>query len=312
MLITPKRSLLLLALLLAAPLTKGAEESAQSTLAAPPAPPAKPAGDDEVRIKEIFTTHLPVTMKAYGFRLWVHPHLGDFDSKDWLRISTGARYGLTNRWEISAASDTYFSHGFGDVGFMQRGGFANLQFGSKWNIGDCLLQGWDSAIGIDMTTPVDHPPADLTDGMRHVAPYLTFSRRLSCDPRLRVFWGLGADFIHHTDIIGEGRKNDLRDSANSVTVGAVFDRKRLHYSLETILASTRLLGQTERDSLTLRPGIVWEIPPRKGHAGRGQWMVGASLYLTEGPDGFSMGASLKLRANLDLKKLFHRSPSETH
>jgi len=302
-------SLLLFACLLSTPLAQATEAPVAT---ATPAPAAKPAGDDEVRIKEIFTTHLPVTMKAYGFRMWVHPHLGDFDSKDWLRLSTGARYGLTNRWEISAASDLYFSHGLGNVGFMQRGGFANLQFGSKWNIGACLLRDWDSAVGIDLVTPVDHPPTDITDGLRHLSPYLTFSRRLSCDPRLRIFWGLGADLVRHTHTIGEVHTNELGDSSNSVTVGAVFDRNRLHYSLETIVASTRLLGHVERDSLTLRPGIVWELPPRKGHPGRGHWMIGASLRLTEGPDGFDVGASLKLRANLDLKKFFRRTPSESH
>jgi len=310
MLITPRRSLLLLAALLATPLLRATEAPAQPELTT--TPPAKPAGDDEVRIKEIFTTHLPVTMKAYSFRMWVPPHLGDFDSKDWLRISSGARYGLTRNWEISAASDLYFSHGLGDVGFMKRGGFANLQFGSKWNISDCLVRGWDSAVGVDVLTPIDHPPADLTDGFRHVAPYLTFSRRLTCDPRLRVFWGVGMDLVRHTDIVGELRKNDLGDSSNSFTVGAVIDRNRLHYSLETILATTRLLGHTERDSITLRPGIVWEVPPLRGRPGRGNWMIGASLRLTEGPDGLSFGASLKLRANLDLKKIFRRTPVEAH
>jgi len=301
-------SLLLLASLLSTPLAAAAEDPVAT---AHPPPSVKPAGDDEVRIKEIFTTHLPVTMKAYSLRLWVHPHLGDFDDRDWLRISTGLRYGLTKRWEISAASDLYFSHGLGKVGFMEQGGFANLQFGSKWNLGSSLLHGWDSAVGIDCLTPIDHPPTDLTDGLRHFAPYLTFSRRLECDPRMRIFWGLGFDLVRHTDIAGEIRKNDLGDSANSVTVGAVFDRNRLHYSLETIIASTRLLGHEQRDSLTLRPGVIWEVPPRKGRPGRGNWMVGASLRLTEGPDGLSLGASLKLRANLDLKKFFRRNPTES-
>jgi hypothetical protein len=270
------------------------------------APLARPAGDDEVRIKEIFSTHLPGTMKAYAFRLWLHPHLGDFESKDFLRVSGGIRYGVTNRWELSAGGDLYFSHGLGDVGFFQRTGVANLQLGSKWNIGQTLLPGWESAVGLDLTTPVGSPPTDLTDGLRHVSPYVTFSQRQKNLPALRLFWGLGVDCVRHTSTPGEVKSNDLGDSANSLTLGAVLDQGRLHYSLEAITASTRLLGHSDRDSFTLRPGIVWEVPPRGGRPGRGSWMIGTSLRATEGPDGFSLGVSLKLRANLDLKRLLRR------
>lgn len=282
----------------------------QTNAAESPSPGIAPApdtrGDEELRIKEVFSAHLPTTIKKNSFRLWLHPHLGDFESKDFLRISLGVRYGITRRWEAGTGTDFYFSHGLGDVKFFDKYGIANIQFGTKYNLGQALLPGWDSAIGIEHVSPVDHPPADITDGLRHTTPYVSFSRRLESHPRLRVFWSVGADCVAHTKIPGELKKNDLGDSANLLSGGFVLDRGRLHYTFETIAATTRLLGHTQEDELTLKPGLIWELPTsRKGPNGH-NWMIGASVKTVFGPDGTSYGASLKLRGNFDLKRWFGR------
>lgn len=258
------------------------------------------AGDD-IRIPEVFTSHLPQTLRAGGVRISVHPHLGDFSIRDYIRITMGVRYGLTRNWEVSARTDTYFSHGLGDVAFFKQVGFSTLELGTKYDIGAGVIAGWNTAVGFDFSMPVSRPPADLTDGMRHYNPYFVASRRLPAHPTIRVFWGAGVDFVQHTDRPHELQKNQLDDDATELSAGAVWDRRSLHYTFEMAWASTRLLGQTKDDTFLLRPGVIWEVPWfRARHPGR-IILLGGALRTSFGPDGTDIGVGAKLRVNFNPK-----------
>ncbi len=284
------------------PAASGAE------VAARPAADLTALGDDELVIREVFQSHLPATLKAYALRLWVHPHLGDFDRRDYMRLYTGIRYGLTGSCEISLSSDLYFSHGLRDVPFFDRYGAANLQLGTKINLGQPLIAGWDTAVGVDYQFPTGRPPAQLTDGFRHLTPYITLSHRLPSHRGLRVFWGLRLDEVTRTTVPGEFGRNDLRDSSMGATGGFVIDRRNWHYTFETSVASTRLIGHTDRDVFMIRPGVIWEILSHRKLRTRSNWVVGAAVSSTTGPGGTSLGGSLKLRYNLDLKSPLYRTP----
>ena len=287
-----------------------AESPAGTNADAAPHPAAEllALGDDELVIREVFQSHLPATLKAYALRLWVHPHLGDLTRRDFIRLSTGVRYGLTKNCEISLSSDLYFSHGFRDVPFFDRYGAADLQFGTKINLGQPFLPGWDTAVGVDYEFPTGRPPAELTDGLRHFIPYLTLSHRLPSHHSLRVFWGLRLDEVTRTTVPGEFGKNDLKDSSTGATGGFVVDRHNWHYTLETSLDTTRLIGHTDRDVFMIRPGMIWEILSRRKLRIRSNWVVGAAVSSTFGPGGTSLGGSLKLRYNLDLKSPLYHTP----
>lgn len=302
--------------LIAAMLLAGKSLAAGDTDAAPPPTPAAPAsapaadprGDDEIHIREIFSSHLPETLKKNSLRLWVHPHLGDFSLRDYLRVSSGVRYGVLPHWEIGAGSNFYFSHGVGDVGLFRRYGAADFTFGTKVNLGDSVLPGWKTAVGADLSFPVSSPPAEITDGLRHLAPFVTFSRRLEDRPAVRLFWGFGYDRVEHTRFPGLLRKNQLDDDSLRANAGFVYDHGHFHYTFEAEVATTRIVGSSNEDVVTLRPGILWEIPGRSG-AGKSNWVVGAALRASEGPDGLDLGASAKFRLNFDLKRLLGRHPS---
>ena len=105
-------------------------DGALTPLAAP-----KKLGDDELVIEEIFQSHLPATLEKYGLRLSVNPHLGDWQNKDYMRLTTTLRYGLTENCEISVGSNLYFSHGNGDIRAFDDYGAASLKLGAKLNLG---------------------------------------------------------------------------------------------------------------------------------------------------------------------------------
>lgn len=275
-------------------------------------PPAEPdalatRGADEIRIREVFSSHLPGTMAKNSFRASIHPHFGDLDRHDYFRISNTLRYGATSKLELSAGFDAYASHGLGDVGFFKEIGIMSVQFGGKLNIGDRILHGWDSSIGVDAVIPTGTPPVELTDGLRHISPYVTFSRRMESRPQIRLFWGAGFDFVNLAEYPGELQDNQLDDDSVNVSAGFVIDRNMLHYSFESQLATTRGIGNgSDDDVLTLRPGIIWEVPTFRDRHKRSNWMIGLGGRVSFGPDGTDVGASAKLRYNLDLKHLFGR------
>lgn len=270
------------------------------------APQTDGRGTGEIRIREIFSSHLPDTMRKNSFRAFVHPHFGDFENHDYFRISSGVRYGATSKLELSAETAAYFSHGFGDVGFFDRKGVMSAQFGAKLNVGPRILEGWDASVGFDVTRPTGSPPIELTDGLQHFEPYMTFSRRMESRPEIRLFWGAGADLVSATRFAGELQENQLGDDSAHLTAGFVWDRDRLHYTFEAMVASTRPFGESSDDLLVLRPGVIWEIPSFRNPHSRGNWMIGVGAKASFGPDGADYGVSAKLRYNLDLKHLFSR------
>ncbi len=273
-----------------------------------PAATLKTVGDDELILDEVFQSHLPTTLQKYHLRLSVHPHLGDWENKDHMRMTTSLRYGLTENCEISASSDLYFSHGNGAIKAFDEYGAANLQFGAKLNLGEPLFSGWETATGISYQFPTGRPAPELTDGLRHLRPYVTFSHRLPSRPNLRIFVGFHGDIISRTSLPGEFGKNAFRDNSAGITGGWVVDHRNLHYTFEASYDSTRLVSRTKEDIYSIRPGVLWEIPTRRDHQVRSNWVVGVALSDTYGPGGNSMGASFKLRYNADLKNPRHHTP----
>jgi len=293
--------------LLALGLAWSAAGSGAAVMDEPPAANVHPKlGDDELLIDEVFQSHLPTTLETYALRLSVHPHLGDWQNKDHMRMTTTLRYGLTRKCELSVSSDLYFSHGNGEIRAFDDYGAANLKLGVKFNLGQLIIRGWETGVGIDYEFPTGHPPPELTDGLRHLRPYVTFSHRLDAHPDLRIFVGFRGDNIAHTSLQGEFGKNAFHERSSGVTGGMVIDRNNWHYTFEASFDTTRLLGNTEEDIISFRPGIIWEIPKRKNKLVRSNWMVGVALNDTFGPGGNSLGASFKVRYNRDIKNPIRR------
>jgi len=265
-------------------------------------------GDDELIIDEVFQSHLPGTLKKYSLRLSVHPRLGDWENNDHMRLTTVLRYGLTDNCELSAGSNLYFSHGHGTIRAFEDNGAADLRLGVKFDLGQFLFRGWDTGAGLDYEIPVRHPPAELTDGLRHSRPYVTFSHRLKAHPLLRIFVGLHGDIITRTSLPGTFGKNSLHESSSGLTGGWVIDRGNLHYTFEASVDTTRVFAHTEEDIYTIRPGVIWEIPTRRDPQLMTHWQVGVSLNDTYGPGGNSVGASFKLRYSQELKRKSQRAP----
>jgi hypothetical protein len=269
--------------------------------------------DDSLNIPGVFNSSLPGTEHKANLKLVVHPHFGDFTQRDYLRTPVALIYGVTGRWEMSEETDTYFSHGLGKQRLFSRAGLSGLGFATKYRIGDQLWPGWDIGVGAGYIFPVDHPPPEVTDGLKHLDSFVTFAHPLLNHPGVRVFFNLGSDLVKQTAIPAETTKNQLRDNSQNVTVGAVWTRGAFTYTLETSYSTTRLTGHIKQDVFGVRPGFVWELPKKFTFYSRGQWIFGLGLHVDHGPDGTDIGLSGKLRINFDFKRLWHsmgKSPTQ--
>jgi hypothetical protein len=287
---------------LLATLSPAAEPAADPATA--PAPATKgPPTDDEIRMQGIFNSALPRTEKKNSLRLIVHPHIGDLSNNDYIRTDLGVRYGITSRWEATAEAETYFSHGLGSQKFFEEAGFSGYHLGTKYALRDPFHIGWEASVGVDLLQPTGSPPVDVTDGLRHVAPFITFSHQMEKHPAWRVFWGVGYDDVTKTNVVGELTKNELGGDAVNASAGFLYERGTFTYTLETTYATMRPISDIDRDVFTIRPGIVWVIPQRFTFGAKGKWLLGFGLRASHGPDGYDYGASAKLRVNFDFKKL---------
>ena len=263
---------------------------------------AKPT-DDDLRVRGIFNSVLPRTEKKHSLRFIVHPHLGDLTKQDHLRAVLGFRYGVTTRWEVTADAETYFSHGLKKPSFFEEAGISTLHLGTKYDLGDPLILGWNTSVGIDWAQPQGSPPIDVTDGMRHVAPFITSSHQLAEAPAWRVFAGFGWDDVTPVTAGRELEKNELRLDSLRFSGGTLFEHGPLTYALEATYATTRFTTPVNRDVIALRPSVVWVLPPKYTFGAKGKWLLGVGLRFAHGPDGNDIGVNAKLRVNFDFKRL---------
>ncbi len=275
--------------------------------AAPAALPAaaKPT-DDDLQMRGVFNSVLPKTERKHSLRFIVHPHLGDLTKRDHIRTALGFRYGITKAWEVTTEEDAYFTHGLKHGSFFQDSGFSTLRLGTKYQIGDPLHLGWDTSVGLEWQRPNGQPPIDVTDGLRHITPFISASHVLADHPGWRVFTGFSWDDVTQTATRGELEKNELGDDAVKFTGGVLWERGPMTYALEATYETTRFTADVKQDVYALRPSLVWVLPKKYTFGAHGKWLLGVGLRLTHGPDGNDIGLNAKLRVNFDFKRLLGR------
>jgi hypothetical protein len=72
-----------------------------------------------------------------------------------------------------------------------------------------------------------------------------------------------------------------------------------------ISTTTRIIGSGRHDFLTIRPGVVWDLPRALVLHSRGRWLAGFNLAFVFGPDGNTIGTGGRLRGELNLTHWFH-------
>lgn len=247
------------------------------------------------RLPELLDIGLPSFAPPGAVRLYAHPRFGDLLHQDYFRLPVGARIKLNQRIELQTELGTYFTHGLGEsVG----NGLYQLRLGLRAERAVAADAGWSS--GIEFATPLSRPPREITDGVRHTMPFVTFTRAVSPHLRMVGFATLGADLIDHTSLLENFRENQLRDNSLILTLGVAREWRRMHLILRVFDANTAPLGGEAENVFGIRPSIGVPLLRRADGSPRATaTFEGRAIW---GPDGFETGISTRVRVDLRYRR----------
>lgn len=262
--------------------------------------PSEPEVTETHKLEGIFNTDLPRTERKGTVRLIVHPHFGDFGRRNYVRVPTGIRWGVSENAEINAMVEPYFAHGLksGSTG----NGLGDFQVGGKYQWKQWPDADYDTSIGFNGFFPVGHPPTDMTTGYNRYSPYVVIGKRIAAQPGLSVFCHAGVNLLTKSSVVGSFERNDPHSDSVSITPGFVYDRYPFHYTFEFAYETTSLIGKGNAQFFTVRPGFAWDLPPRFKFLSAGHWVIGLGLHVTFGPEGTTTGVGGKIRAEFGFRR----------
>ncbi|HTH47718.1 MAG TPA: transporter [Candidatus Limnocylindria bacterium] len=289
-------ALLLAASLALAPLLRAADA---------PKPFAPPPEDERLdKVNGIFDTDLPWTEAKGRIKIIIHPHLGDFTRRSYIRVPVGARLGVNDHVEFSAMVDPFFDHGLrqGSSG----NGVGDVQFGAKYAFLRWLKPDYDASIGLNVNIPTGHPPLEMTDGYDHYAPYIVIGRQSRKFAGLQYFASTTYDHMEKSSVRGMFQLNEPHSSNLLFGTGFVLDRFPFHYTLEVGFQTTSLVGRGNKQFAYIRPGFAWNLPRRYTFYSDTRWLVGVSVKVADGPDGLRVDSGGKVRAEFSFQRWLAR------
>ncbi len=232
---------------------------------------------------------LPHDQPSGAVRLYLRPRYGDLIRRDYLRVPAGVRLQVTDNLAVTTELQSYFTHGLGDsAGY----GLSGLLLGARCeHVLPALNQGGFS-VGVNYTSPLSRPPQDLTDGHRHLLPYIAATRPLLARWKLLGYASFGADFLEHTAMPAHFGQNELHANSLVATGGAAREWSRFRVALTATLASTAFVSDERRQVFSLQPEVVLPLRPATATT---QVLLTLSGHAVWGPGGQELGLSSSVR-----------------
>ncbi len=259
-------------------------------------PTAPPAGSLLSRVRGLFDIDLPQIDPPGTFKVILHPHLGDLVHRDYLRVTTGLQWALNDHLELRAEADLFGRHGLrrSTTGY----GNGQMHYGVKYVFPRRLHPDLETSIGLTADTPVGRPPIDFTDGHNHYTPYVIVQHHTNFNPRLTTFGGVNVDFVTAASVPGVFGTNVPHDDSLGFTAGVIYDLGQIKWTLAGTYTTTALISRDAQHFFTLRPSLLWYVPKQYLFNWKTQWIVGLGVRSTWGPDGYDLGTSSRVRAEL--------------
>lgn len=257
------------------------------------------------RVRGLFDFDLPDIDPPGTVKLIVHPHFGDLVRRDYMRVDTGLRWAISDRFEIAPEAAVYFNHGFGDDEDGGNG-IGEVRLGSKY-----ILRRWpdpdmETSLNLNVEVPTGSPPVDLTDGFNHIAPGFLTQHHATRNPRLTTFAGAGLDLISDSGIEGTPVRNQPLDDSMNFTAGAIYDFGQFKWTLSATYATTAVLGDVTEHFFYLRPNLLWSVPRKYTFNSKTQWLLGFGLRASWGPDGSELSSYSRVRAEITFRQVMEK------
>jgi hypothetical protein len=269
-----------------------------------------PAGNDFAPLPGIFNSELPRMTLPADLRVTLRPRFGDLQSRDHLRLVWGLRYGLSPQWEVSSDIDSYIAHGLKDRSVLSTNGVSQVSFGAKYRFNDFLEPFWDTAAGIKYSVPIGHAPDELTDGLRHITPFMTMEHVFKRHPSVTGFVSFGLD-LNSRALPRTNTDEHYGADTWFVTPGLTWKRGPVKYSLEVTFRSSAGLDTSDTYDVTVRPGMAWTLPPNLTFNSRNRWVLGVGLSAGLSDHGSSFGINTRIQTDFDFRRIFYTPKSIT-
>ena len=276
---------------------QGAEGAVEASTAGSDEPRRSPVGALASfldRLPDLVDQGLPSFAPQGAFRLSLRPRFGDLLREDYFRFLVGARFKVNEQLEFSSELGTYFTHGMRDsVG----NGFYQFRLGTRYEFAYTPDSGW--SVGLDFTTPLSRPPYDITDGLRHTLPSVTYTRTISVKHGLVGFATVGLDLLDHTALPVNFSENQLQANSTIVTLGVARQWRRMHVILRVFDGNTAFLSSRSQNVVGVRPSIGIPFLRRPDGTPRATaTFEGRAIW---GPDGFETGVNTSVRLDLNYR-----------
>ncbi len=256
------------------------------------------------RVRGLFDVDLPRFDPPGTFRLDFNPRVADLIRRDYIRVPTGVRWTVNDRLEFNVEVEAYATHGL-DSDSSAGYGIGKVRFGARRLLSHWPKAGLETNVGLNLDFPVGSPPADLTDGLNRLSPFLVTQRRLDAHPKWTIFGGGNADFVADSSVPGRVDLNTPRDDSLSVNAGAIYDLGQIKWTLQATYTNT-WISAGDAHFLTIRPSVLWFVPRRFTFSSKTQWTVGIGVRSTWGPDGYELSTGTRVRAELAFRQALRR------
>ncbi|MDP2136652.1 MAG: hypothetical protein Q8J74_02245, partial [Candidatus Didemnitutus sp.] len=233
-----------------------------------------------------------------------NPRVADLIRRDYIRVPTGVRWTVNDRLELNVEVEAYATHGL-DSDSSAGYGIGKVRLGARRLLSHWPKPGLETNVGLNLDFPVGSPPADLTDGLNHVSPFLVTQRRLDTHPKWTIFGGGSADFVADSSVPGRIDLNTPRDDSLSVNAGAIYDLGQIKWTLQGTYTNTWISAGDEH-FFTIRPSMLWFVPRRFTFNSKTQWTVGIGVRSTWGPDGYELSTGTRVRAEITFRQALRR------
>ena len=228
----------------------------------------------------------------FPVRLYVRPRVGDFVHRDYVRIPVGAKAKLTDNYELHTELESYFTHGLKDTAGY---GVSRYRLGGRYDVQRGSLHPIGYSTGFDFDTPLSRPPTELTDGHRHLLPYITASKMLVPDYNLVGYAGITLDFLSQTPLRANFGHNQLHSNSVTFSSGITRDYKRFRVALTGTWGTTKLLSDENHNVFALRPDVLIPLTKKPGPGARTHLLLIIGGEAVNGPDGTELGIDGSVR-----------------
>lgn len=246
------------------------------------------------RLPDLLDIGLPSFAPPGSVRVYSHPRFGDLLHENYFRLPVGVAGKLNDNLELNTELGSYFTHGLRE---NAGNGLYQWRVGAKSEFALTAESGASS--GIEFITPLSRPPYEITDGLRHTVPYVTITRTVVPKWGLVGFSTLSFDFLDHTSLPVNYRKNQLRENSTTLTLGVAREWRRMHVILTIFDGNTVLLSDQHQNVFGVRPSIG--IPLLRRHDGTPRatgTFEGRAIW---GRDGFETGITTSVRFDLRVR-----------